>query len=277
MRIKIENKNKKHMIRSLVVALGLSAVSLSALAVQKPLKLASDGRIEVVPYEQNNVVPVYGTPFTSTQIIFGQSQVIASVQGGDAGGWTPNVDKNIPNVLNLKLAAQSSNSNMTVITKDMSSNKLYYYYFHLQSVSSDNQRQATYAIRFLYPQVQAQKLQQALIDKEHRLNAEVTAFKNPGNYNWAYTFSGDKSIMPIHVFDDGKFTYMDFIPGTPLPAVFVVDNTDGHEAVVNFRRDGNFLVIQRTAPQFTLREGSDHVASIFNTKLVNHMSGKDWS
>jgi type IV secretion system protein VirB9 len=91
--------------------------------------------------------------------------------------------------------------------------------------------------------------------------------KAPVVHNADYRFSGNKQIMPLHVFDDGRFTYFELRPNQPAPAIFAVDNKQGKEAVVNTRRQGSYLVVQRLAPQFTLRNGGT-VASVFNTREI---------
>ena len=77
--------------------------------------------------------------------------------------------------------------------------------------------------------------------------------------------------MPLHVFDDGQFTYLQLRPGQPVPAIFAVDTKKANESVVNFRREGRYLVIHRIVPQLTLREGPQQVASIFNNRLIAHL------
>jgi len=64
-----------------------------ALAMVQPRSLATDQRIKVVAYQKDNIVPIHGTTFITTQIIFGQNEQIIAVDGGDASAWTINVDK----------------------------------------------------------------------------------------------------------------------------------------------------------------------------------------
>ncbi len=73
--------------------------------------------------------------------------------------------------------------------------------------------------------------------------------------------------MPLHVFDDGTFTYFELRKNQAVPAIFAVDDSQGKEAVVNSRREGNYMVVQRLAPQFTLRNGGT-VASVFNSNEI---------
>ena len=81
----------------------------------------------------------------------------------------------------------------------------------------------------------------------------------------------------MHVFDDGTFTYLQLQPGQPVPAVFAVMNRNGKESVVNYRQDGRYLVIQQTAPQFTLRVGQDQVANIFNNRDIKKLNKHNYS
>jgi type IV secretion system protein VirB9 len=247
----------------LSASLGVSCLSLS-FAAESPLKLSSDSRIEVVAYSPYNVVPIHGTTLTATQITFSRDETIESVQTGDLAAWTASINKDLPYMLFVKPTVFNSNTNMTVITNKHT------YYFQLTSNAKGEggETHATYAVHFIYPQERAAQVAHELSLQEQQRHAEVSAFKNPSAFNWNYSFHGNKSIMPLHVFDDGKFTYLQLRPNQPVPAIFAVTTPDGKESVVNFRRDGNFIVVQRTAPEFTLRAGKGVAASIFNNRLI---------
>ena len=240
-------------------------MALNAYAIETPIRLSSDARIETVVYSPYNVVPVSGSTFTTTQIIFGQDEFIENIQNGDLGAWTASVDKDLPYMMFVKPTAYNSSTNMTVVTNKHT------YYFQLSSnqMGQNNDQSSTYAIKFIYPEDNVRKVEKEIATREQQRVSELSAFKNPQEYNWNYSFNGDGSIMPIHVFDDGKFTYMQLRPNSPVPAVFAIDSPDGKESVVNYRQDGQYLVIQQVAPQYTLRVGQDQVASIFNNKLIS--------
>lgn len=241
-------------------------------ATENTTPLASDGRIKTVVYEKNNVVPVKGSTFISTQIIFGSNEKIIDIQGGDADAWTVNVSKMIPNVLNMKPTTLGSNTDIIVSTIDDQS-KIRRYFLHLKSAKNNlDTKNQTYAIQFVYPNEQRKKLLKELDYQAMEKKAIVNASSNPKNYNWDYSFNGSRSIMPLHVFDDGKFTYLQLRQNQDIPAIFAVSNSQGQEAVVNFRRVGDYIVIQQVAPQFTLRNGKYHVASIFNNKMIEQVS-----
>lgn len=254
------------------LAMGTCVLSSNALAQITPLKLSTDSRIEVVAYSPYNVVPIDGTTFTTTQITFGKSEYIENVQNGDLGAWTASISKDIPNMMFVKPTVYQSNTNMTVVTNKHT------YYFHLMSNAKGkaSQRHATYAIHFIYPTEQRHAVEQQIVLREKQREAEISAFKNPADYNWNYSFHGDRSIMPIHVFDDGKFTYLQLRKNQAVPAVFAVTSSSGKESVVNYRQDGRYLVIQRTAPQFTLRVGQQHVVSIFNNTMIHQLRRHGW-
>lgn len=252
--------------------ISLLALTSAAFAVQKPLRLSSDSRIEVVVYAPYNVVPVYGTTFTTTQITFGKDEYIENVQNGDLGAWTASISKDIPNMMFVKPTVYDSNTNMTVVTNKHT------YYFHLRSnkQGDTSQKNATYAISFTYPEEQRSKVEKAIALRERQKQAELSAARNPSSYNWDYSFHGDRRIVPLHVFDDGKFTYLQLQPGQPVPAVFAVMNRNGKESVVNYRQDDHYLVIQQTAPQFTLRVGQDQVANIFNNREIHSLNKRHY-
>lgn len=260
-------------IRKFYVGLGIFCLTSAAFAVEKPLRLSSDSRIEVVVYAPYNVIPVYGTTFTTTQITFSKNEYIKNVQNGDLGAWTSSISKDIPNMMFVKPTIYNSNTNMTVVTNKHT------YYFHLKSNKQgvNNQKNTTYAIHFIYPDEQRSRVERAIAFRERQKQAELSAARNPSDYNWNYSFHGCRRIVPMHVFDDGKFTYLQLQPGQPVPAVFAVMTRSGKESVVNYRLDGRYLVVQQIAPQLTLRVGQNQVANIFNNHEIKKLNQHSYS
>ena len=251
---------------SLAMATLLTLQNASAVELARPL--ATDSRIKVVAFQQDNVVAVHATTFTTTQIVFGKDEVIENIQNGDLDAWTVSVQKGLPNMLFLKPTMLGSNTNMTVVTNQHT----YYFYVVSNSHTSNQPSDITYAIHFTYPeQARATQLANIRYNQTQR-QAILNAKQSPNQYNWQYSFNGSRTIMPLHIFDDGHFTYMQLQPGQTLPAVFAVDNASGRESVVNYRVEGQYLVVQQIAPQFTLRQGTSTVASIFNTSLIQQLT-----
>ena len=255
-------KIKKIKRLTLGVCLGLFLFDAPLLfAVEKPRALATDHRIKVVHYQPDNVVLMNATTFTAMQIVFASDEVIENIQGGDLSAWTLDIPKDLAYMMFLKPTIADSNTNMTVITNKHT------YYFHLISHSNEAPTD-TYALRFIYPKEEHTDISSFNpIQKQAILNAS----DQPQNYNWDYSFSGTRSIMPFHIFDDGQFTYLQLQPRQVVPAIFAVDNRSGKEAVVNYRREGDYLIVQQLSPQFTLRADRYHVASVFNNKRIHQL------
>ena len=255
--------------------LGVAAVLWGTLlctqntfAVENTRALATDSRIKVVAFQRNNVVPVIASTFTTTQIVFSRGETIENIQNGDVDAWTVSVQKGLPNTLFLKPTIFGSDTNMTVITT------AHTYYFHLTSnpYRANQPNNTTYAIQFRYPEQARATLLANLRYNTRGKHPMLNAHKDSKNYHGDYSFSGPRSMMPLHIFDDGRFTYMQLQSGEPVPAIFAVDNAKGQESVVNYRREGQYLVIQQMAPQFTLREGKYHVVSIFNNRRIRQLT-----
>lgn len=93
-----------------------------------------------------------------------------------------------------------------------------------------------------------------------RLKSEGIQARNT-NYSKQVLTRGEDA-EPTMVFDDGRFTYFEFLGAREIPAVFA-HGSDGEPTRVNWHMNGNFVVVQRTARKFTLRLG-DAVVGIFN-------------
>ena len=175
--------------------------------------------------------------------------------------------KYVRNVLNLKPTILGSKTDLDVITVD-GAGKERFYRFALSSPASGQGANVTYAVQFVYPEEAKARALAALNYQRLQRKSIINESKNPNDYNWDYSFNGARSIMPLHVFDDGKFTYLQLRPNQDVPAIFAVNNAKGEESVVNYRRMGNYIVVEQVAPQLTLRDGKYTVASIFNNREI---------
>lgn len=267
----------KNQIKLKKIALSISMIagivlSHAAFAEIKPKDTLTDERIKQVEFQKNNVVTIYGKPFVSTQIIFGDDESILDVQGGDEAGWSVHIDKALPNILTIKPTLFDSNTNLAVVTNDKNNEKrIYHFHLVMQAANQANNTKATYAIEFTYPDKEKAKLEATLNFLQRQKDSILNAAKKPSDYHWDYSFNGNKTIMPLHVFDDGQFTYLQLRPNQTVPSVFAVDNKEGEESVVNTRIEGDYLVIQQIAPQFTLREGEHKVATVFNDAEIKKL------
>jgi type IV secretion system protein VirB9 len=67
--------------------------------------------------------------------------------------------------------------------------------------------------------------------------------------------AGSQDIVPTLVYDDGRFTYLQFPGNREVPAVFHVLG-DGSETLVNARMEDDLLVVERVSRRLMLRAGS---------------------
>lgn len=233
-------------IFSLLGLLGLT--SISALGASLPHPVAADKHVKVVTYDPNNVVVLNGRYGFQTEIVFAPNETVQTVSIGDSAAWQA---VPVNNHLFIKPVAESK-TNMTVLTSTNS------YNFQLTASETVN---PTYRLQFVYPN--------GGYDTGGSPNA-VGIF-DPEKLNWKYSFTGEKSLAPIEAFDNGQFTYFKFKRDgmTHFPAVFMVDD-DRNESLINFHMQGDYLVVESVAKQFTLRNGKQ-VTSVYNDLAIG-----DW-
>ena len=83
-----------------------------------------------------------------------------------------------------------------------------------------------------------------------------------GSRNWHYVAQGDRSILPLEVFDNGFSTVFRFPGNVRIPSVFVI-NPDGKEATANYAVKGDLVQVDSVARAWRLRDGQT-VLSIWN-------------
>jgi len=93
-----------------------------------------------------------------------------------------------------------------------------------------------------------------------RLGFEAPAVRN-AQYTMQVLDKGEDAA-PSLVFDDGRFTYFEFLGAREIPAIFAYGSDDAPTRV-NWHMQGHFVVAERTARKFTLRLG-DAVTGVFN-------------
>ena len=215
-------------------------VSAAAQGSQ-PHALHSDQRIRQIVYDPNAVIEITGTYGYVTTIEFAPDEVITGRTFGDSIAWQTLVRDN---QLYLKPVEPEAGGNMTVVTDKRT------YLFKLDSSNTD----MTYLVRFAYPELLTRS-GQADVNTSRASGRELRA----GMINLNYASAGHRSAIPlVAVFDDGQFTYFEFAAQADIPGIYLVES-DGTESMLNLHRDGVYLVAERTARMFTLRNGSAHL------------------
>jgi len=75
-----------------------------------------------------------------------------------------------------------------------------------------------------------------------------------GPYYFAWRLSGDRAVGPLQVFDNGRDTWLQFMPNQALPALFGV--RDEVEYLLPYQRRGPYLHVTGIWPQLVLRGGA---------------------
>ncbi len=234
----------------------------------------TDERIRVVAYDPDAVVRLQGAYGYTLAVEFGADEQIVTVSLGDSVAWQA-----VPrdNVLYLKPHEDKAETNLLVQTSRRS------YTFNLLAFQpfgvSDGR--LTFRVRFRYPQDEARQLEAQTrataerFERESRTTVGLTTSlalglppgsrsKLPSEWNFKYSYKGSRVAAPLQVLDDGQFTYLRFANHESVPAVFEVD-TQKNETLANFRREGDWLVIEKVTRQLVFRSaGNAEIACVFN-------------
>ena len=224
-----------------------------ALAEVNPQATLTDEHVQVAIYNPSQVYRLSTLQGFITSIQFAPDEKVLSVNIGDSSSWLVSVQNNM---INLKPTVGNPNTNLNVLTSRGT------YQFLLTApaligdkdgkLSREPQKNTAFLVRFSYPQ-----------EKPNNM----PALSAPKFKNWNYAARGNALVAPISVYDDGRFTYFNFGLRKDIPAIFSVDNK-GNESIVNYHLQMQWVVVETTARQFTLRNGAQN-ASVFNESFQN--------
>jgi len=253
------------MIKKILV---LSIIMSSMVhAVKEPRGGRLDNRMKTLNYAKNQVYKIVTHYFQDTMIIFSRDEEIVHVGAGDKEAWTITA---VGNYLSLKPIDDRADTNLNLLTKNIKTGEMKPYAFELRVSQkrgvTDND--STYMLTFSYPEIQRQRELERLYKENKLKHPEVIVDRRieASEWNMDYSFAGNTRNMPKKVFDDGEFTYFEFDKNAETPAIFIVDENN-NESLVNFHVKGKYLIVQRTAEQFTLRTGGV-ISCVFNDTLL---------
>jgi type IV secretion system protein VirB9 len=204
-----------------------------------PPRGATDARVRVVRYSEDQVYRLHGFVGYAIHIQLEEGEEYVGLGSGDADGVTVDVSQN--NVF-VKPRALLVQTNFTLLTN----RRRYHFDYTVGSATPNSDADdVIYSLRFLYPPVPT----------ETREQAAVPAAK-PRERNTNYWYCGHASLRPLAAFDDGVHTYIRFSPKGEVPAIFV-RNEDGSESLLNFSIDAasGEVVVHRLASTLLLRRG----------------------
>jgi type IV secretion system protein VirB9 len=236
-----------------------------------------DSRIQRINYQKETISKIYSVigrviliQFEPGETLQGES---SGVGLGDARAWVNLVARG--NNVWLKQSAENPNTNLTIVTNRRT------YLFDLVQVTKLTA--ATYAVFFRYPDTEMREAEQKAnvdaataavkgrISQAEKLAAEQQKIAKENalskiKINTDYSVRGDAEMLtPTGIYDDGRFTYLEYADARPLPVFYKV-LSDGTEALINgsMSQDRKTYVLHDVVPKIIARLGRDLVIEINN-------------
>jgi type IV secretion system protein VirB9 len=230
--------------------------SFAAEASQLPRFLGTEKKFRSYIYNPNDVYRYIGHYTYQGFIEFADGESISTISMGNPSLW---LFEHLGNRLFLKPVGEDrSETNMTVITNK----KVYHFELMAKEAKNINDKDLVFVAKFVYPDEKDKNI----VSFPKIPPSDEPDMRDLSQYNFNYQYTGEPGIAPIKVFDNGEFTFFQFPKkNAEIPAIFSVD-AEGFESLVNFRATGNYIIVERVGPQFTLRSGSD-IVCVYNTNL----------
>jgi type IV secretion system protein VirB9 len=273
------------MKRMFLAALCAASITTPALAVEDPAAGSLDSRMRTIPYNPEQVVHLSTAVGATLSVAFGSDETVTQVAVTDSKDL-----KAVParNFLFFKSQSALAPQPVIVLTTN-SANAIRRYVFEVTTVDVkklDSQAQDVYySVQFTYPtEIAARHRAAALAESKkeaadeaaraaelqlqlahERMEAESRdplSIQAVSPKNWRYLAQGNRSILPLEVWDNGFSTVFRFPGNVRVPSIFVI-NPDGKETTADYSVKGNLVQVSTVARQWRLRDGQT-VLCVFN-------------
>ena len=272
----------------LAVLAAAAVASLPVHAAEEPKPGRLDSRMRLIAYNPNQVFHLSTAAGATLVIGFASDETVTQVAVTDSKDLKASPAKNF---LFLKSLLPLSLQPVVVLTENPHG-RLRRYVFEVAMVDpkslANGEKDIYYSVQFTYPaDDEAARRAQDLADAQrsaadaqktvaaaearsaaddlklaHREMENQARDLESGPRNWKYIAQGDRSILPLEVFDNGFSTVFRFPGNVRVPAVFVI-NPGGKEATPNYAVKGTLVQVDSTARQWRLRDG-DTVLCVWN-------------
>jgi type IV secretion system protein VirB9 len=273
---------RRHLLAFLLSAL----VVAPAFAEQTPVAGSQDPRMRYVPYDPDQVVHLSTGAGATLVVSFAPTETVTAVAVTDSKDLEA-----MPRGNYLFFKSKNALLPEPVIVLTSSDTGTRRYVFEITTMKGtdlglDNSN-VYYSVQFTYPLDEAaqrrEKLLRDVAAARQRREALWTAaeiqrvhdeMNNPfiGQRNWHYVAQGDRSLLPLEIFDNGYSTVFRFPGNVRIPSIFIL-NPDGQEATANFSVEGEYLIAGMVGPGWRLRDGNT-VLCIWNRAY--DPVGKNW-
>lgn len=194
---------------------------------------------------------------------------IRTIVLGDPNNFSAKIVDSSKKLLRIKGSIPGADTNLTLADEH---GKLISFYIRIDSIKSEHP--SDFVVNVV-DKNKAKDNKEYNPDKQSKV--DIKADKNnkkdnlfmkkpsikPSDINTSYkVINGNKSILPINIFDDGSWTYFkysntdDLSNVKVLPAIFEV--VDGYDSPVNTKIIGGSLVAETVSKKWTIRVGNKH-------------------
>lgn len=219
--------------------------------------------VQQYTYQPDHIYPVRTGLGITTQIELSPNEKILDYSTGFSSGWELT---RRDNVFYLKPKNVDVDTNLMIRTATHS------YIFELKVVATDwkaleqaKREGVQYRITFAYPADTSFSSEEKKTTTTPPLDTGLV----PGrNYNFDYDYATRSKeapwLVPAHVYDDGRFTYIRMsdlrrFPTGDFPAVFMRETEHGEDSLINTTVEGNTIVVHGTYPYLVIRHGANVV------------------
>ena len=209
-----------------------------------------DSRVKFLIYNKNEVYDLIVHEGYFLIINFSNGERVKHLEFGDPSGW--HVDRSRQDVVLLKATTPSvcTSLNITSSKKD--------YIFEICSKARDDAPEnRVYSVNFIYPDLDADKMEddylygEAMKDTGHGQAMNMKRRYVSKNYR----ISGDSSIAPQEVFNDGEKTYFNFSSHKnvkKLPEVTVMNSKTGKMMTLPRTYKKGHIIVDSMSDKFVL-------------------------
>jgi type IV secretion system protein VirB9 len=228
--------------------------------VVEPRQLGHDPRFKTFSFTPNTtykIVTVYDNP---SFIEFDVNEGVTTIVNPKKTAWQL---LSSGNRLFIKPEESDADTQITVMTNK----RIYFFEMYAKEPDSNFDKDYSFFFKFKYPSEEESKT-----IRTYAKSILPDVDQNPWKYNFNYTITGEDSLYPVKIFDDGEFTYFEFPRTAKMPAIFAVDS-NGFESIVNFRIVGEYLIVEEVSTRFTLRNGAE-IVCVFNENMYKPKNSK---
>ncbi|WP_246058770.1 TrbG/VirB9 family P-type conjugative transfer protein [Luteibacter pinisoli] len=260
----------KRVAGAIAVCVAPFAAAETAPPLPPPPVVGQPAAVTTYEYAPDRVFQIRTGLGIATQIELSPNEKILDYSTGFSSGWDLTRREN---VFYVKPKNVDVDTNMMIRTATHS------YIFELKVVATDwktldQARRAgvQYKVVFTYPADTSFMAETKKVADAPMLDTELVKGRD---YNFDYDFSKTRKtavwLVPVNVYDDGRFTYIKMpdlkqFPTGNFPTVYMREKEHGEDSVVNTTVEGSTIVVHGTYPYLVIRHGDNAVGLRRNTK-----------